>query len=505
MKKRLLAVACASGLLAVPLSPVVAARTDKAPRGWVAHKKALAAYDDLLEKMNAHAQRTPVPPDPGHGSSPAKFDEVSNVMQISRDRIDGPRGSQDDTQIEPDIAVDPNDEDVLVAVFQQGRFQWGGSVAPGFATSHDGGATWTTDALPHLTRATGGEFPRASDPVVTIGPDGSVYAQTLVLHFGKCRSGVAVQRSDDGGLTWRHPVLVQDDSRCRVANDKNWIAVDTYKKSPYYGRIYSAWTRFGNAGGLIVLRYSDDRGQTWSRLEIVSPRRGQGGGGIDVIPVVQPSGAVTLTYLTFSGVEVSQTSFDGGDTFRPPVRVARVLGTTPRRLRAFPLPSATIDPVTGTMFVAWHDSRWRRGRLNDVAMSRSDDGGRSWTKPTRVNQDRLGTRIDHVTPDIAANKGYVHVTYLTRSNVDGASRFMRQRYIVSADQGSTFGGELVLGPRINLDYAATVYGGKVKFLGDYMGLAATPKEAHPVWTRSSKDGPDKGGKHQTSWSATIGR
>jgi hypothetical protein len=60
--------------------------------------------------------------------SAAAFDQVTNVEQISQDTLQGPAGSQDDTQVEPDIAIDPNDDSILTATFQQGRFQDGGSV-----------------------------------------------------------------------------------------------------------------------------------------------------------------------------------------------------------------------------------------------------------------------------------------------------------------------------------------------------------------------------------------
>src|SRR4029453_3673327 len=105
----------------------------------------------------------------------ASFARPRLVQQISQDTLLGPPGSQDDTQAEPHIAVDPNDPEIVVAVFQQGRFiAGGGSVGPGYATSQDGGRSWIAGDLPGLTVAVGGIFERASDPAVAIGPDGSV-------------------------------------------------------------------------------------------------------------------------------------------------------------------------------------------------------------------------------------------------------------------------------------------------------------------------------------------
>ena len=437
---------------------------------------------------------------------------VENVMQISRDAVKGPKTSQDDTQVEPDVAVDPDNPSIIVAVFQQGRFSDGASAAPGFATSHDRGKTWTSDALPRLTHTTGGEFPRASDPVVAIGPDGSIYAQTLAVDFNECRSAVAVQRSDDGGLAWRDPVLLQDDRGCRgsseeagpdasrIFNDKNWITVDGYKKSPHYGRIHSVWTRGTSKGKSIVARYSDDLGETWSKLVSVS----HGRGGVGAIPMVQPDGDVSVVYMSYNRRLVSHTSTDGGDTFGSPIDIAEAAGRSPRDIRGFGLPSAAIDPLTGTMFVAWQDSRWRSDHLNDIAVSRSVDGGGSWTGPQRVTHGRVADRLDHLTPDVAAHDGFVHLTYTTtRTRGRDAPRFARQRYVFS-NGGTTYGRAVALGPRIDLRYAARDgEKEKRKFLGDYVGIAASPQGAHAVWVIASRDGPDPGPLHQTAWSATI--
>ena len=152
-------------LLAVLLGALVApARAADKPRQFVGYELAQARRAAFAATARApHPARVQVAAAaaPAVQAAPA---QVLSVQQISRQNVPPQPGSQPDTQAEPDIAVDPNDPNVVVAVFQQGRFEDGGSVDPGFAWSHDGGRSWRDGALPNLTTAVGGEFPRRFGP-----------------------------------------------------------------------------------------------------------------------------------------------------------------------------------------------------------------------------------------------------------------------------------------------------------------------------------------------------
>jgi hypothetical protein len=481
---------------------VAPARAETAvARRFAAYERALARDAARLAAARARAHHGGVQAPAASAAAPAvSAARVLAVRQISRDTLPPQPGSEPDTQAEPDIAVDPGNPRIVVAVFQQGRFPDGGSVDPGFASSHDGGFTWRHGNLPNLTTAVGGEFPRASDPVVAFGPDGAVYAQTLVVDLDICRSGVAVQRSDDGGRTFGDPVLVQDDTDCSVFNDKNWLAVDTFPGSPHRGRLYSVWDRSDPVGQPQVLRFSDDRGQTWSPLINASPPTSL---TVGAQPVVQPNGKLTNIYLDFTTFQavrtVARTSSDGGRTFGPERNVGVNLGSEPPDMRTGVLPAATVDPVTGRLHVVWQDLRFRPDGLNDVIIV-SSPNGRSWSAPRRVNREPPRNRLDHLTPDVAAYGGKVFVTYRTRSNRGGRSRFVGMRAIASANGGRSFAGELRLGPPTNLDFAALA---PVAFLGDYMGVAATARRVFPVWNVASRP-PDPAARfHQTTWAAVI--
>src|SRR5215207_189601 len=72
--------------------------------------------------------------------------------------------SQHQTAVEPDTFAFGS---TMVAVSQVGRFFDGGASGTGFATSTNGGANWTSGALPGLTvhQSPPGPYARATDPV----------------------------------------------------------------------------------------------------------------------------------------------------------------------------------------------------------------------------------------------------------------------------------------------------------------------------------------------------
>ena len=498
----ILAIVLAGTTVAFGLSATAYATGE--PGGLTGYQRALQADAARQARMDArgrpHAAAGAASNAVGH---PAIFGSPRNVERIARDAV---KGGEENTQVEPDIAMDPNNPDDIVAVSQQGRFKTGGSADPGFATSLDGGATWVHGNLPGLTKRVGGPFDRGSDVTVVFGPDHTVYSSTIDFSFGKkvCPSAVAVQSSADGGLTWHDPIFAENDRSCDVFNDKNWLGVDTDPASPYYGRLYLVWSQFTPTSGAGVLKYSDDNGQTWSDLIYVTSPDAESEG---LLPLIASNGDLTIVYDQTIGsqdFEVAQTSTDGGLTFGLPVTIAESLAAGDPGIRTGGLPAAAIDPTTGEQYVVWQDTRFRSDGHNDVVLSASTDGGATWSDPARVNgPDPDGQILDHFTPDVAAYGGAVHVTYNTRDFAGKKpSGFVEERYIVSADGGSSFGGELILGPPIDLKYAAVVYGNR-KFLGDYMGVVANTNVAHAVWAVARYQKNSR--YNQALWSATIDR
>jgi hypothetical protein len=110
-------------------------------------------------------------------------------------------------EVEPYVAVNPRDANHLVGAWQQDRWSGGAARAVMTAASFDGGRTWTRTLQPFSRCAggagTSGDYERATDPWVDIGPDGTVHAMGLAVTGGSFTTGaisaMLASRSVDGG------------------------------------------------------------------------------------------------------------------------------------------------------------------------------------------------------------------------------------------------------------------------------------------------------------------
>jgi hypothetical protein len=132
------------------------------------------------------------------------------------------------------------------------------------------------------------------------------------------------------------------------------------------------------------------------------------------------------------------------------------------------LPSAAVDSTTGAIYVVWADARFSGKQRDGIALSKSLDGGVTWSTPAQVNQ---APNFQAFTPAVAAGPGGVAVTYFDfrKDTPNPATLLANSWRIVSTDGGATWRESLVFGP-FDLNSAPLTTEGR--FLGDYQGLAA---------------------------------
>src|SRR5881397_1755894 len=195
------------------------------------------------------ASGTPSPP--ANGNSPFASCDISAFL------IPG-EINYVNSELEPQVAVNPTNPLNIIGVYQQDRYTFGGARGLGAAVSHDGGATWhaTHPAFSTCaggTAANGGNFQRASDPWVTFSPNGHAYFISLSFTFigptSTTGSGVLVSKSTDGGDHWSNPVtLVRNTGDADVApfffNDKESTTADPFDSN----YVYAVWDRLRKPG-----------------------------------------------------------------------------------------------------------------------------------------------------------------------------------------------------------------------------------------------------------------
>src|SRR5579863_4976096 len=401
-----------------------------------------------------------------------------NLTQISSDPFTvGP--GQHATEVEPHMFANGN---TLVAAFQTGRIAPGGATGIGWATSTDGGTTWSHGFLPGLTTGEGtGPYDAASDPNVAYDVKHGVWLISSLPIAGFQTPAVVVSISPDG-LRWQNPVSIDPTS---ASSDKNWIVCDTWSSSPHYGNCYVEWDDPSTGDG-ILMSTSTDGGLTWGApLSTADSAAGIGGQ-----PLVQPNGNVVVPIETFGAVSTVMSAFsstDGGATWSATTTISSIqTHLDAGGIRSGPLPSAAVDGI-GAIWVVWEDCRFRPGcSTNDLVYSTSSDGV-NWISVTRVPIDDTSSTIDHFIPGIgidpatsgAAAHVAVHYYYFSQTDCTASTCQLDVGFISSANGGSTWSAPVTVAGPMQLGSLPNSQNGLM--VGDYIATAFTSGVPHGLF------------------------
>jgi hypothetical protein len=348
---------------------------------------------------------------------------------------------------ESDLHSDPTNAQHLIGISKWVVNSEGYNHLTGFFESFDGGATW-----PQLGHIPGYEgWTDNSDPVGAFDPWGNFYAVVFPYQFSYIPSGQHFFLSPDvnpslprSGLgiavrphaaatatawTTTHSgqldLIERTPFNGRETFDKQWMAIDTNRRSRHFGRVYVTWAIGNQDRDLRIYgSYADARANgthtDWSRPRLVLAQT-LGTGDNGSLPRVAPDGTVWLTTTSFrtnnEPFTMSLTSSrDGGrswarrrvivrhnvdgyrnTTFRAAFGETFVVG--PRKIgRFYPL------------YVAYEQSGVNTTRL---FIRRSLDGGKHWSGAIQVNDGPAAG--DALQPNLAvAPNGTVAVAFYDR-------------------------------------------------------------------------------------------
>jgi hypothetical protein len=415
-----------------------------------------------------------------------------NLIQLSEDTFtDTP--SQHATEVEPGTFSYGS---TIVSAFQVARIWSGGGADVGFATSTNGGVTWTKGYLPGITIYQGGTNSAASDAAVAYDALHNVWLIST-LPIGN-NTSVAVSRSTDG-INWSKPIAVTGSSSA----DKNWIVCDNTATSPYYGHCYSEWDDTSQ-GDLVRMSRSTDGGQTWGpALATAGQDHGIGG-----VPVVKPGGKVIVPILGFNGDVIAFSSMYGGKSWTKAVNVASYISHAEAGgLRSAGLISSAVD-AGGKVYVMWPDCRFRTNcSSNDIVYSTSTTGT-TWSAVKRVPIDPVTSTVDHFITGVAIAPGTKGTTahialayYFYPVSSCGNNCALSVGFTQSSTAGSTWTAAEPLAGPMQLTWLPDTFSGKM--VADYMSVGFAGGKAFPVFAAAQA----KSGSlfHEAIYTTTSGQ
>ncbi|HSV18250.1 MAG TPA: sialidase family protein [Casimicrobiaceae bacterium] len=407
-------------------------------------------------------------------------------------------------EVEPMLAVNPLDPANVIGTWQQDRWADGGARGLRTAYSHDGGRTFALAqaSFSHCSggnAGNGGDYARASDPWVSIGPTGIAYQIAIAFTGGTFApnsiNAVLASRSLDGGATWSAPATLMRDGS-GAFNDKESITADTTNGN----LAYAAWDRLlPNGSGPTWLARTVDGGATWEPARAIYAPGGNGQTLNNQI-VVLPDGTlvlfftelITVNHVTSATLRVAR-SVDKGITFGAPVTIAQSLsiGTQDPQTGQPIRDAGNIGSIAvgrnGVLAVAWQDARFSGGTVEGIAFSRSADGGMTWTPPVGINHVPGAQAL---IPAVAIrDDGTYGVLYddLRNDTADPTTLFA-DTWLTQSSDGVTWTESHVSGP-FDLDFAPRVQEGSEigLFVGDYQALRASGAQFLPFFVQTTRD------------------
>lgn len=385
------------------------------------------------------------------------------------------------TNIKISSAYNPNEPSIAINTKNPAELVAGANIDNVYVST-DTGKTWTTSLLTS-------RYGVWSDPVIVNDTSGKFY----FFHLSNPTfpsslpwlDRMVCQRLDAINGSWSKGSYATSDTL--KDHDKEWVAVDRNTNT-----MYMTWTVFDKYRGTdpddssnILFAKSVDNGDTWSspvRINDIAGNCLDDDSTVEgAVPAVGPNGEVYITWMNAYGLFFDK-STDGGNTWLPK---DTFIDSVPggwnyiipglNRANGFPFIDCDVSGGTynGNIYINWSDQRNGVGNT-DIWFASSTDGGNTWSKTKRVNDDVNIDRhqfLNSMTVDQIT--GYIYILFYDRRNYadDRTDVYMA----VSQDGGNTFINQKISDmPFIPFNNT---------FFGDYTDITAHNSIIRPIWCR----------------------
>ncbi len=457
--------------------------------GKITERQKRAKVNRKIDNINYWvqlAEKGYVPFNAYNRAAPATFtgSKIKAFSVITEDSPDVPVTTENSTQSENSIFVDPNNEKNVLNSNNSTPNPATGVYGANDLFTLDGGESWDGEIQ-------GAGEGNSGDPTTAIGRNGRWFVN--YIDGGSNYGGMGISYSDDQGNTWTPVNIAPNPGQLA---DKNHMWIDNSPASPYQGNIYVAWTDFGGTNDYhVVISYSSDNGETWSPLkEISSGASTAFSHGVNL--TTGPNGEVYAVWAIYEGSGLTESaigfakSLDGGQTWSAAKAIDNIHGirddgvSKNMRTASFPVVECDISDgeYRGNLYINWVNKGVpgvNSGNDIDVYVMASSDGGASWNTPVRVNQDDAGQGKQHYSSWITCDpsNGIVSAIFYDDRNVSSSQA---EVYCANSyDAGQTWEDFKVSDVSFT---PSPIPGLANSYFGDYIGITANNGIVYPAWT-----------------------
>jgi hypothetical protein len=371
-----------------------------------------------------------------------------------------------DAANEPSLVINPINPNNMLIGWRQFNSITSNFRQAGWAYTMNGGVSWTFPGV-----LTPGIF--RSDPVVGTDTIGNLFYQSLKGDFT-----LDLFKSTNSAVSWGAPVP-------SFGGDKNWLAIDR-SGGVGTGNIYGIWQRFSETFGLNVFTRSTNGGLSFqSPVQVVFwPTFGTMDVGPDgTLYAAGIDGTTTQDVDTFvvshspNAQNPSQSPFFTGTQVALNGAMA-FGGPNPDGLlgQAYVVTDKSAGPTRGYVYLLASVAPFDVADPLDVRLSRSTDGGITWSAPVRVNDDPSLDNYQWFGALAVAPDGRLDAVWYDSRN-SGVANLSQLYYAYSYDAGATWSPNVAVSP----SFDSTVGWPNQNKIGDYLGIVSDTVQAHVAY------------------------
>jgi hypothetical protein len=344
------------------------------------------------------------------------------------------------------------------------------------------GTDWTHNILPRTWKGT--TFGIGFDPAIDVDKNGTFYySYGMAPLSGTYPNAIVVATSTDG-VNWTQTTPVTFNKRSYF-DDKYYIAIDR-SNSSYANRIYVAWDRNSGNNQILYVAYSSNGGSSWSAPIKVDDGKTKFERVIGAYPAVdKATGTVYVSWHNYAkNVIYVDKSGNGGATWGKDVAAATThagfgtdIGCVGGRSQG-PAHALKVGP-SGNLYLVYADPV--AGRGFDVLLTKSTNGGASWSSPVSLNTDTGSADQFHPTLSVESNgSGGDKVTVTFYDRREDPNNCLAQVYgTQSTDNGANWSAN------VKLTSSASNFNGNANGPGDYSTSAPFGGAVYPFFSDHS--------------------